>query len=293
MFSAFFGHYLLNKEIVTAEQLSNVLESQKQVRLKLGMLAINSAFMNADQVNEVHDEQARYDKRFGDIAIEKGYLTDSQLSELLKEQKSEHLLLAQALIDDNLMSMAQFEIEIKNYIKEYSLTDEQFDALKNNNVDMIVHAFLAFEEGTQSKYYSDYVALFLKNLIRFIDADIRIDRVEKIDTLHLEHLVRQSVIGETTFFTAIAGDVKPFIALAGQYADEVFTDVNDYAIDAAGEFLNLHNGLFTVNMSNEGTEMTLDIQSYLEDVTLTPAGHLYRVPIYTSFGAIDIIIGKL
>jgi hypothetical protein len=293
MFSAFFGNYLLNKGIVTGEQLSQVLENQRIIRLKLGMLAINAGYMNARQVDEIHELQALKDKRFGDLAIEKGYLTSVQLDALLKQQKSEHLLLAQALIDDGLITIEGFEKEINNYKKEHGLTDEQLDALKHNNVEMVVHAFLAFGESTLSKHYSDYVTLFLKNMIRFIDADLRIDRVEKIDTIQLPHLVRQTITGDARIFTGLSGEELPFITLAGRYADEHFDKIDEYPIDAAGEFLNFHNGLFTVNLSDEGIEMTLDVQSYLEDSTLTPTHHLYHIPIYTSFGVIDLIIGQL
>lgn len=293
MFSAFFGNYLLNIGLVKPKQLSQILEKQSKTRLKLGMLAINSGYLNAEKVNELHELQASKDMRFGDLAISKGYLTSEQLDELLKQQKLEHLILAQTLIDDDIMTMDVFESAIATYKEAHQLSDEQFEALKENNVEMIVHAFIAFEGAESSKIYSDYVALFLKNIIRFIDSNIRIDRVEKVDALTYDHLVRQSILGDPNLFTAIGANEKAFIALASKYAEEDFDAIDDYPIDAVGEFLNLHNGLFTVNMSNTGVELKLDIQSYIESPTLNPSNQLYMVPIYTSIGTINLIIGQL
>lgn len=293
MFSAFFGNYLLEKKVVTAKQLSTIMSKQEKTRLRLGMLAVNAKYMTAGQADEVNELQATMDKRFGDIAIEKAYLTTEQLESLLGQQKSEHLILAQNLIDAKIMTMKQFEKEIETYKVQFGLDDDQFEGLKANDVDLLVHAFVAFDDGQGVDYYSDYVSLFIKNIIRFIDGNIRFDRVQKVEHESFEHVVRQSISGENDLFTGIGLDEKAFLALAGKYANESFTEMGEYPIDAAGEFLNLHNGLFTVNMSDQGVEMSLDIQSYIEDVTFNPSATLYSVPVYTSIGVINLVFGNL
>lgn len=293
MFSAFFGHYLLEKKLVTPKQLSDVMEKQEQTRLRLGMLAVNAKYMTASQAEVVNELQATMDKRFGDIAIDKGYLTKEQLESLLGQQKSEHLILAQNLIDAKIMTMASFEKEIEKYKEEFGLDDKQLEGLKTNDVNLLVHAFLAFEDAEATAHYGDYVTLFIKNIVRFIDSNVRFDRVQKIDHIELDHIVRQSISGEQEIFTGIGASEETFLALAGNYADEKFDEMGEYPIDAVGEFLNLHNGLFTVNMSDGGVEMTLDIQSYVNEVILNPVSALYKIPIFTSIGEIDLLIGKL
>ena len=52
MFTQLFGSYLLNKKLITAEQLKDALDYQKTVHLKLGVMAVNSGFMTAENVNE-------------------------------------------------------------------------------------------------------------------------------------------------------------------------------------------------------------------------------------------------
>lgn len=290
MFSTFFGNYLLNKGLVSKENLSKVLQAQKEVRLKLGVLAINSGFMTGEQVQEVNDLQVRQDRRFGDLAIERKYLTSEQLESLLKQQKSEHLLLAQALIDENLMTLSEFEKEIVNYKAAHSLTDEEFDALKNGNVEVIVNAFLDFDGCEHAPIYRDYITLLFKNIIRFIDTDVRIEKAEAIDKTLYPHLFSQKVSGEMQLSTYFAGQVEPFIAFAGKFADETFNELDDYAKDSMGEFLNVHNGLFAVNMSINGIELDLTVQNYEKDKTIQ-SDHLFRIPFYFSFGSFDVLIG--
>ncbi|PKM52577.1 MAG: hypothetical protein CVV02_00125 [Firmicutes bacterium HGW-Firmicutes-7] len=292
MFSAFFGNYILNKGLVSAEDLSKVLKNQKETRLKLGVLAINAGFMNAIQVQEIHELQAKMDKRFGELAIEKNYLSKEQLDLILKQQKSEHLILAQALIDENLMSMSTFEKELVEYKSTHSLTDEQFDALKDGNVDIVVNTFLSFEEDHEmSNYYRDYVSLLFKNIIRFIDSDVRIEAAEAISSMQSPYMFTQKITGETQLVTSIVGDSETLITFAGKYADETFTTMDAYAKDSIGEFLNLHNGLFTVNMSNRGIELDLTVQACQENTTLKADKVFYRIPFYLSFGEFDLVIG--
>jgi len=292
MFSAFFGHYLLNKGVVSSVELSKVLSAQKKVRLKLGVLAINSNYMTAEQVEEVHELQASMDRRFGEIATMKGYITDAQVGDLLTQQKSEHLLLAQALIDDGIMDMKSFHNEIELYKLAHDLNDEQFEAIKKGDVDIVMTAFLAFEKTGMSKFYIDFVTLFVKNIIRFVDTNVYIDRVEKVDSIMYNHFFKQNIKGKNDIFTGYSADTKALLDIASKHAEEEFSELGDYPLDSANEFLNLTNGLFIVNMSNDGTEMALTIQEYLENASISIKKSMYRIPIHITSGTIYLHVGE-
>ena len=75
MFTQFFGNYLLHQQLVSPEHLSEVLQSMKTTRLKLGVLAINAGYMTAEQVEKAHTEQQRVDKRIGEVMVDMGFLT--------------------------------------------------------------------------------------------------------------------------------------------------------------------------------------------------------------------------
>ena len=54
MYSQYFGNYLLNKGLISPEQLTDALEYQRSVRLKLGVIAVNAGYMTPSQVEEIH-----------------------------------------------------------------------------------------------------------------------------------------------------------------------------------------------------------------------------------------------
>lgn len=291
MFSAFFGNYLLNKGVVTKEELTQVLEQQKNVRLMLGILAINAGYMTAKQVEEVHYLQNLKDLRFGEIAIHKGYLTNQQLMDLLGQQKSEHLILAQTLIDNNIMTMEKFEQEILLYKIAHGLDDDQFEAIKKGDVHVVISAFLAFEKTGMSEFYIDFVTLFVKNIIRFIDRNVFINRVERVSSILENHLFQQDIIGEHRIFTAFTGDDAAILDIASKHAGEDFITIDEYAIDSACEFINLSNGLFVVNESDKGNDLSLSIQKYIHQSSIPENKKMYRIPIHISSGIIHLYIG--
>ena len=107
MINRLIGNYLVSKKKISASQLSDVLEAQKKVRVKLGLIAVAEKMMTPDQADEINRLQAVMDKRFGEIAVSKGYLTDEQVSRLLKLQGNAYLSFAQAISDCGIMELSE------------------------------------------------------------------------------------------------------------------------------------------------------------------------------------------
>ena len=84
MLDRLLGKYMVEKGILTKDQLRQVYHLQEANRAKLGVIAVSEKLMSIAQAEQVNALQATVDKRFGDIAIEKGYLTESQVARLLE-----------------------------------------------------------------------------------------------------------------------------------------------------------------------------------------------------------------
>lgn len=294
MFSQYFGHYLLNKGLIDTEQLKDALALQTETHVKLGVLSVNAGYMTPGQVEEVHEKQKQVDKRFGEIAIEFGYLTEVQLDQLLSGQKQNHLILGQALVDLGYMNIDQFSSALNHYKKEHSLSDEQFDAIKAGDIDTLVETIVGLKDSSGRELFTNYLSLFAKNLIRFIDDQVRFEAKEVSNEYETPFLVTQLIKegrdknSERTFSTGMACDEKTFIKFASIYAEETIDEIDELAKASVSEFLNLHNGIFLVNMSNRGVELDMEPQQIQENAVVP--GNAVIVTAYLSFGAIDIVI---
>lgn len=289
MFTQYFGQYLLNKGYLTVEQLHDGLEYQQNVRLKLGVLAVNAGYMTADDADKVNEAQKKADKRFGELAVDMGYLKEEQVDELLSSQKLGHLLLGQALVDKEYMTLQEFEKAISEYKRDYSISDKQFEAIQKDDIEEIVNTFVEFKGSKNEKTLKDYLALFVRNLIRFIDTEASIKEVVKLEEYAAKWVAKQEIQGKVALSTYIAAEEDSFIKFASKYAEEELTSVDEMAEASVGEFLNLHNGIFLVNMSNVGVELEMTPQEVYSNIKVAD---VYVVRISLGLGEIDLLIAE-
>ncbi len=124
MRSTLFGQFLLERNIIDADQLKEALEYQVRNNRLLGNLALDKGFLSEADVRRVIERQWTEDKEFGTLSVELGLLTPEQRDELLHEQKSRHIPLGEALIALGTISR---EV-LKKSLEDYSVSrDEAID----------------------------------------------------------------------------------------------------------------------------------------------------------------------
>ncbi len=290
MYSQYFGHYLLNKGLIKPEQLADALEYQRSVHLKLGVIAVNAGVMTPDQIETIHNMQKRVDRRFGELAIEQGFINEEQLNALLSTQKQGHLMLGQALIDRNYFTLEELHSALESYKKESGMSTRQFNVVKSDETQEIEDIFKNFGETILSKTYSDYVTLLIKNIIRFIDdnPEVEINKLSK--DYQAQWYAYQDITGIISLETGIACSEDAFIKLAAKFAQEDITEADELAQASVGEFLNLHNGIFLVNMSNNGVELDMKPQEVVKNHSLKGSDKIYVITCNMNWGKFDLLI---
>lgn len=291
MFTQFFGNYLLNEGLVTPQQLIDGLQLKNETRMKLGVLAINAGYMTASQVERVHERQSKVDKRFGDIAVEFGYLTEEKVMELLQAQPVGYLLLGQALVDQGALTNTQFEDAIRSYKEKYSLTDEDIATNENTKTDTFINSLYDFSTTAQPDMYKEFISLLINNLIRFVGDDFTpMQPITDLDSSDLL-FVRQDVTGSFSTHTLVMAAPAQMIEFATRYAGEEITEVDEYTEASAQDFLNLNNGLFLVNVSNnQQVELKLTPPTPLVSVTADEYQNSIILPFQYPFGIIYLVV---
>lgn len=294
MYTQFFGNYLLNKGLITSDQLFEAMKEKEHIHTKLGTLAIHTGFLTAKEVEQLCILQTHIDKLFGELAVSQGLLTNSQLDHLLFLQQPDFLTMAQALLDKGYLKTEDFEYAIVDYQSEYELTDLDFSLEHQENLKNMIEHFYSFLQDSSS-FFFDYLALLFNNLIRFIGEDFTPYPAQKIEAYPTTHCIYQTLHGETDkIFTAIDMDEATFIGLASRYASESFTENDDFVSASIEDFLNLHNGLFAVNMSNEhAAELGLEPPLYEKDYMIDIASPVYYLPIKYPFGTMNILLSQI
>ena len=259
MYSQFFGSYLLRRDAITPEQLTHAISQLSAAHIKLGTLAMHKGYMVASEVDEVCFLQTREDRRFGEIAIERGYLTEDQVRELLKTQIPDFLLFGQCLVDDGAISYEELQTLVLDYEAENEMYDIDLNIESKEKITQLIERFFLVAEVPITEYSIMYMELMFNNLVRFIGDDFTPLTPIPCDEFPVNYCVSQRIHGKVNCISRVDMEEDVAIAFASRYAKTTFTEFDEYVQASIEDFINLHNGLFMVNMSNEHSiELSLD-----------------------------------
>lgn len=290
MYTQFFGNYLLSKEYITNEQLFDALKEKSQKHTRLGTLAIHSGLMTAAEVDSVIVEQTHQDKKFGELTIEMGYLTDEQVKTLLNIQSPDFLLLGQILLDKGIIDNTTLEKIIKDYRHENEISDLDMVLEDKESVENLIEHFFSETSLKPSALDKMYIELLFNSFIRFVGDDYTPLSAELCENFNADCVVRQDICGEYAISTYIGMNQTTAINFASRYVKENFSVYDEYVQASLDDFLNLNNGLFTVNCSNEkALELTLSAPEHLDGEPLT-FKKAYKLKVLYPFGTVHFII---
>lgn len=291
MFTQFLGNYLLQKGIVTRDQLFNAMARLSQSHIKLGTIAIHEGLMTANEVDECLYIQTREDKRFGEIAVARGYLSEENVSDLLSKQTPDYILLGQNLVEDGIISYEDLERIIFDYKADNELYDLELDVENSGIVQSIIEKFFLMAEMPANDLNVMYLELMFNSLIRFIGEDFSPLTPMIVDEYPITFGVSQAVIGDRDYITHIDCDRETAIAFASRYAKEDFSEFNEYVVAALEDFLNLHNGLYIVNVSNQQSKnIELAPPEITEEGVLMGDNKCVDFPVAYPFGIVHLIV---
>lgn len=291
MYTQFFGNYLLSNGYVTRDELFSAMQRQADQHLKLGTLAIHAGYMTASQVDDTVIHQTHQDRKFGELAVELGYLTDEQVSSLLKQQTPAFLSLGQVLLNDGVLTNSDFEQIIQDYRKKNGMDNEENLIEQQDIINTLFENFFSGSNTTLSHNGHMFVELLFNNLVRFIGSDFTPIEASEVTEAPIACCVEQDVHGEYAINAYISMDKKTAIKFASRYVHEEFQDYDEYVQASLEDFINLQNGLFIVNISNDSnTELTLGAPEQKTKSPLSFENRTLHFPILYTFGNIDFYI---
>ena len=84
----FFGHYLVEKQIITSAALQKAVALQRKENLLFGATARSLGMISDADIERVHAAQRKQDLNFGDMRREAGgSLTHTQMKQVADRQK--------------------------------------------------------------------------------------------------------------------------------------------------------------------------------------------------------------
>lgn len=277
----FFGQYLLEKDILTKEQLLKAISYQRSKSEKLGDLAIKKRYLTKSEVAKISREQIRTDMMFGELAVRMQYLTQDQLRELLTLQESSHIFLGEAIVELGFLSKQQLAQALENFRKEES-EDAPEIVLPD---DLPYRLFLST--------VSDMAIKLLRRSANILVKTSPI-KTEQYYTLNLYLIALVNVSGEINGRCALKLNRHIATLLAQRFThNDELTD-EELIGDAIGEFLNTICGNAATKLTTSGTSMEINNPIILwntkaELLQFEKMEFATVIPLFTSEGFAEIL----
>lgn len=238
----------------------------------------------------------------GRYMLEKGELTEEQffaMKEAVAQEKDAILSesnakqdcyekFCQIMMDKTGMSLEELEEKMNVFKEEKNYSDEEFEALKTGDVEQVVSIFM--KEPMLSRMHQTFITMTVRNLMQFVDMDLVLEPVVKLSPMQSQCVVTQLLFGDQQMFTVFAADQEVILDVASVFAEEEFTAVDPFSMDAIAELLNLSNGLYVSRLSEEGIELDLyPPMMYSEERTISSEGIAYVIPVLISGKRLNVI----
>lgn len=286
MVSNIVGNYLVSKGVITFEQFKDLLVEQRKARVKLGLIAVAEGLMSQEEADKINKLQANMDKRFGEIAVEKKYLTEGQVMSLLKKQGNAYLTFAQALENQQLMTVEQLEQYMVDFQHDNQFTASNMEDLKSDDIDRILPLYMPIDGGE----YLELAGVAMRTLMRCVDSEVYPEKAYITSRCEVDNGAIQFVDGEPSVTCGMLGKEEALWPMASIFGREAFLEVDEDALDAIGELLNCINGLYASAVSQRGIVMDLCPPEFDVNLSAVEGDEMLVLPIHIQGQEVNFVI---
>lgn len=291
MYNQFFGNYLFSNGYVTKEQLLSAFTRQPKTFILVSTKALYSGYMSAQEIEHVVELQEKENSKFSEIAIKYGYLTQQQVMKLLDTPVPDFLALGQIFIKDGIFTYSEFENILADYRSQSEFLDLELNEENQNNFHRLVEDFSIVSEASIPEFGKSYLELLFNNFSRYIGDDFSTLPPSICTEFATEYCVSQMVNGPYPVRTYLNMDENTALAYAERYSGDMYSEVDEYVMAAIEDLLNLQNGLFIVNASNEHSdEFSISVIEQHSNTITTFEPTTFLFPICYPFGIIYFIM---
>jgi len=144
--------------------------------------------------------------------------------------------------------------------------------------------------GEELEMYSDYMELFLDSMNKFMHTEAVVSPVLAEASVEGEaRASSQRIGGDVSLVTGLVASDPVFLELARRYSEEDLAEIDELAVDSLEEFLNVINGIFTIDLARKKVDAELGLPRSGENVQPHSSRQLC-LRIYTAFGSFRVVL---
>ena len=251
----FLGQFLVEKKVVTKEELQKAVLLARRTNLLFGETARSMGLITPADVERVESAQRKEDLNFGDLCVKMGILTTDQMKQVAQEQKKNRLHLGDALVRLNFIKAE----DLPQLLAEYEADQAPYYSPKAPPRPPVPN------EELWELYANRAYNMFTRVIKLTFKPDQRsvVDGIDPNDTV-----VAMRMTGDAPccFVLSVSADIREAIARAMLREENISFEPEEVLIDAVREFMNIICGSIASKVTQMGRKidyknaMVLDVK---------------------------------
>lgn len=147
-----------------------------------------------------------------------------------------------------------------------------------------------------SDFIKAYVEKLIVDLTLYVDNELSVGEISFVSIYTMSQELSQEITGVPSAYSAIDGEKEVLAKFAEKYSKLGIEQYDDLAREVILDFLNLHNGLFVVQLSKMNIcelSLTVPKKNGLRHIKSPVTGKITVIPITFSFGTINFLLCEL
>lgn len=147
-----------------------------------------------------------------------------------------------------------------------------------------------------SDFVNAYIRKLIVNIVAYVNSDISVGTIELVHEYYANRELSQDITGVPSAYSAIDAEEDTLMHFADEYSKMGIKEYDSLAKESLLDFLNLHNGLFVVELSKSNIcELMLSApkQNGAFLMTSPVTGHITVVPVTFPYGTIKFLLCEL
>lgn len=170
------------------------------------------------------------------------------------------------------------------------------------NSEEIVESLLAktnfdtLSDKEANEFVKGYIKKLVLSILLYVDSKFTVGNIRFADSYDLTNEISQEITGLPSAYSAVDGEIRALVAFAEGYSSLGIAEYDELCKEVLQDFLNLHNGLFVVYLSeNNINELSLSVpKSNGQKVITSPLhGKITIIPIDFTYGTVNFLLVEM
>lgn len=164
------------------------------------------------------------------------------------------------------------------------------DAVDISPVRTAVLKAMKNENGSVCQHYAAYVELFISSLKKMLHTEAVVESVPCTESEPAPcYATSQRLSGDINIAAGLIAGEAVYLKLAERYSEEELPEMDEMARDSIEEFINVLNGMFSVELGEQKIETDLELPRFGENVTPHGSNQLC-LRVHSSVGSFQVVM---